>query len=165
MSELVIFLESGNYFKDFQVIDLNTVKFEYYDRRRNQIARHYTVRFEENTLGVKSIIAVSAAGGRVEQFSTCKVLTEAKNIILAARHEAWEREYAEEVEDIKDRLEAEEAAKAALDAYYAEDIEEFRKEEEADKVSPVDTVNLVGLSIMLAVIVTTTLLLVGKHLF
>lgn len=96
-----IYLPSGNWFSEFKAdVRSGTVKFNYYDRRRNQVARRYAISFEGRK--VTSIIAVSAAGGRVESFSTCRVIDDVRAMWVHALMEDFEASFAEEVGDTED---------------------------------------------------------------
>ena len=102
MSALIKFLPSGNYFQNFKVTGTTMVSFDYCDRRRNgQVARRYLITFASDSLKVIDIMAVSAAEGRVEHFSTCKMLETAKGLIRKARIEAFEEEFEAEIEALK----------------------------------------------------------------
>lgn len=108
MSALVKFLPSGNYFQNFKTIGTTMVSFDYCDRRRGgQVARRYLITFEKDSLKVVDIMAISANGGRVEHFKTCRMIETAKGLIRKARIEAFEAEFGAEIE----ALQAEKAKK------------------------------------------------------
>lgn len=115
MSALVKFLPSGNYFQNFKTIGTTMVSFDYCDRRRGgQVARRYLITFEKDSLKVVDIMAISANEGRVEHFSTCKMLETAKGLIRKARIEAFEAEFGAEIEALQaEKAKKEEEKKAA----------------------------------------------------
>lgn len=76
--------------------------YTYHDRRRNgQVARHYTVTFKADLSTIESVTAVSAHGGRVEHFKTVSIRDDLAIILRAAVREAWEKSFADEVEDVE----------------------------------------------------------------
>lgn len=98
-----IALPSGNWFSGFKVDDeTRTVIYTYHDRRRNgQVARHYTVTFKADLSTIESVTAVSAHGGRVEHFNTVSIRDDLASILRAAVREAWEKSFADEVEQVE----------------------------------------------------------------
>ena len=100
-----IVLPSENWFSGFMAdAESRTVVYTYHDRRRNgQVARHYTVTFEDDLSTIKSVTAVSAHGGRIERFSTVSIRGDLANILRAAVREAWEKSFADEVKQIKQK--------------------------------------------------------------
>lgn len=100
-----ITLPSGNWFTGFSVnIETRTIVYTYHDRRRNgQVARHYTVTFKDDLSTIKSVTAVSAHGSRIEYFSTVSIRGDLANILRAAVSEAWEKSFADEVKQIKQK--------------------------------------------------------------
>lgn len=98
-----IVLPSGNWFSAFRAdAKTHTVIYTYHDRRRNgQVARHYTVTFKADLSTIESVTAVSAHGGRVEHFKTVSIRDDLAIILRAAVREAWEKSFAEEVEDVE----------------------------------------------------------------
>ena len=74
----IVTLPSGNSARNFRVNDLGNgrvrIQYVYTDRRRaHQASRHFTVEFLNGRL--KSIIARSARGGRVETFKTSTIFS------------------------------------------------------------------------------------------
>lgn len=98
-----IALPSGNWFSGFKAYsESHTVIYTYHDRRRNgQVARHYTVTFKADLSTIESVTAVSAHGGRVEHFKTVSIRDDLAIILRAAVREAWEKSFADEVEQVK----------------------------------------------------------------
>lgn len=98
-----IALPSGNWFSGFKAYSESlTVIYTYHDRRRNgQAARHYTVTFKADLSTIESVTAVSAHGGRVEHFKTVSIRGDLAIILRAAVREAWEKSFADEVEQVK----------------------------------------------------------------
>lgn len=98
-----IALPSGNWFSGFKAdAESRTVIYTYHDRRRNgQVARHYTVTFKADLSTIESVTAVSAHGGRVEHFKTVSIRDDLAIILRAAVREAWEKSFADEVEQVE----------------------------------------------------------------
>lgn len=98
-----IALPSGNWFSGFKTdAESRTVIYTYHDRRRNgQVARHYTVTFKADLSTVGGVTAVSAHGGRVEHFKTVSIRDDLAIILRAAVREAWEKSFADEVEQVE----------------------------------------------------------------
>lgn len=98
-----IVLPSGNWFSAFRAdAESRTVIYTYHDRRRNgQVARHYTVTFKADLSTIESVTAVSAHGGRVEHFKTVSIRGDLAIILRDAVREAWEKSFADEVEQVK----------------------------------------------------------------
>lgn len=73
----IVSLPSGNTARNFRVNDLGNgrvrIQYVYTDRRRaHQVSRHFTAEFLNGRL--QSITARSARGGRVEAFSTSRII-------------------------------------------------------------------------------------------
>lgn len=100
-----ITLPSGNWFTGFRAnTETRTIVYTYHDRRRNgQVARHYTVTFKDDLSTIESVTAVSAHGGRIEHFSTVSIRGDLANILRAAVREAWEKSFADEIKQIKQK--------------------------------------------------------------
>lgn len=79
---------SDNWYDSFRVdIDFNVVYFAQRDARRNgQVARHFAITFYND--GTYLIDALSAEGGRYENFSYTQCLKLARNLLEEARSEA-----------------------------------------------------------------------------
>lgn len=78
-------LPSGNWFSGFTCNPkAKTVCFNYRDRRRDgQIARKYTIKFNEE-LKVTDIIAVSIQGSRIEHFGNCRAEKLCRELLMRA---------------------------------------------------------------------------------
>lgn len=100
-----ITLPSGNWFTGFRAnTETRTIVYTYHDRRRNgQVARHYTVTFKNDLSTIESVTAVSAHGGRVEHFKNVSIRGDLANILRAAVREAWEKSFADEIKQIKQK--------------------------------------------------------------
>lgn len=100
-----ITLHSGNWFTGFSAnTETRTIVYTYHDHRRNgQVARHYTVTFKADLSTIESVTAVSAHGGRVEHFSNVSIRGDLANILRAAVREAWEKSFADEIKQIKQK--------------------------------------------------------------
>lgn len=98
-----IVLKSGNWFSGFKAdAESRTVIYTYHDRRRNgQVARHYTVSFKADLSTIESVTAVSSNGSRVEHFKTVSIRDDLAIILRSAVREAWEQNFAEEVEKVE----------------------------------------------------------------
>lgn len=79
---------SDNWYDSFRVdVDFNVVYFAQRDARRNgQVARHFAITFFED--GTYTIDALSAEGGRYENFNYTQCLKLARNLLNEARSEA-----------------------------------------------------------------------------
>lgn len=94
-----VVLPSGNWFSGFICNTKNkTVCFNYHDRRRDgQIARRYTVIFDDN-LKVTDIIAVSIQGSRVEHFGNCRAEKLCRELLIRALDSQKQKEEEKEEE-------------------------------------------------------------------
>lgn len=94
-----IVLPSGNWFSGFICnTKTKTVCFNYHDRRRDgQIARRYTVKFNDN-LKVTDIIAVSIQGSRVEHFGNCRAEKLCRELLIRALDSQKQKEEEKEEE-------------------------------------------------------------------
>lgn len=98
-----VVLPSGNWFSGFICnTKTKTVCFNYRDRRRDgQIARRYTVKFNDE-LKVTDIIAVSIQGSRIEHFGNCRAEKLCRELLIRAldsqkQKEEEEKEQQEEI--------------------------------------------------------------------
>lgn len=96
-----VVLPSGNWFSGFICnTKTKTVCFNYRDRRRDgQIARRYTVKFNDN-LKVTDIIAVSIQGSRVEHFGNCRAEKLCRELLIRALDSQKQKEEEKEQEEI-----------------------------------------------------------------
>lgn len=94
-------LPSGNWFSEFICnTKTKTVCFNYHDRRRDgQIARRYTVKFNDN-LKVTDIIAVSIQGSRVEHFGNCRAKELCRELLIRALDSQKQKEEKEKEKEI-----------------------------------------------------------------
>lgn len=94
-----VVLPSGNWFSGFICnTKTKTVCFNYHDRRRDgQIARRYTVKFNDN-LKVTDIIAVSIQGSRVEHFGKCRAEKLCRELLIMALDSQKQKEEEKEEE-------------------------------------------------------------------
>lgn len=141
-----IALPSGNWFSGFKAdAESRTVIYTYHDRRRNgQVARHYTVSFKADLSTIESVTAVSAHGGRVEHFKTVSIRDDLAIILRAAVREAWEKSFADEVEQ-----------DVAQHRYAPANVEAPVVESEQDDTSDLlNTIRTVGGMVMINMIIT-----------
>lgn len=145
-----IVLPSGNWFSAFRAdAESRTVIYTYHDRRRNgQVARHYTVTFKDDLSTIESVTAVSAHGGRVEHFKTVSIRDDLAIILRAAVREAWEKSFADEVEDVEQDADTLEQDSASVEG-----------------TALLDTLKMVGGMVMVNILITlATLGIVGYNL-
>ena len=106
MDNVYFYLPSGNWFTNFKVdTEEDSVVFDYFDRRRGQVARRYRVVFSEDSHEAILIKALSVNAGRVEYFSTCRCLEFFRLMWWSAKIKAMEEveEEEEEEEGFKER--------------------------------------------------------------
>ena len=96
-----VVLPSGNWFSGFICnTKTNTVCFNYRDRRRDdQIARRYTVKFNDE-LKVTDIIVVSIKGSRIEHFGNCRAEKLCRELLIRAINSQKQKEEKEQQEEI-----------------------------------------------------------------
>lgn len=94
-----VVLPSGNWFSGFICnTKTKTVCFNYRDRRRDgQIARRYTVKFNDE-LKVTDIIAVSIQGSRIEHFGNCRAEKLCRELLIRALDSQKQKEEKEQEE-------------------------------------------------------------------
>lgn len=92
-----VVLPSGNWFSGFICnTKTKTVCFNYRDRRRDgQIARRYTVKFNDE-LKVTDIIAVSIQGSRIEHFGNCRAEKLCRELLIKALDSQKQKEEKEQ---------------------------------------------------------------------
>lgn len=92
-----VVLPSGNWFSGFICnTKTKTVCFNYRDRRRDgQIARRYTVKFNDE-LKVTDIIAVSIQGSRIEHFGNCRAEKLCRELLIRALDSQKQKEKEQE---------------------------------------------------------------------